>query len=556
VKCDGERWTRLDEDRELSLSDAERAIAARCDGATQAHALDQDVLAALVEKGVVTWKHEPMAIDVSPLASLIADVERWRDTPVRERWRGRLARLGELCEELVADPSTESRQRIVTAVRAHLDEIGMAQRETNRALYAARNAISENCLQTGTFTVGARSLASMVAQAWPWFELYRDTTALAALRAYHRLHDVVRVAPRRAGVLHYSTLIRAAAAHGLSIHNDHWSRQVGSDTFEEVKRDFAALLASRPDAPEWRLTEDECLFLRNRERLPPYEGAIPSADLQVSAANAKAAAAGDFQWVIAELHGPLTNVQHVLYWCCPDKPALHAAYAHIDPHPFVIGDSYGEAPVHASGEAVMSARARPVYLGSGRPKPHWNTVRPADAEVIVDEERCDIRLRTSAGDDLGSIVRNVRLLAGIHPFFPLERSPHLPRLLVGDTIVQRRTWSVESAAIGDRPGGVSAMFTAAIERERAARGIPRWVFVRPAPGALGTGTWFGRDKDNKPLCLDLESVVYLDIFERRLRKYGTMLVTEMVPDPDHLVWQLPDGRYTFELRTNLIPVDS
>ena len=548
----GERWTRLDEDRELALSEAERAIAVRCDGVTPAHALDAAILAALVERGVITWQHELMAIDVSPLGSLVADVERWRATPVRDRWHARLARLVELCGELVADPSTESRKRIVTAVRAHLDEIGLAARANNPALYAARNAISENCHQAGTFTVGARTFDAMVAQALPWFELYRDATRLAGLRAYQRLHEVVLAAPRHGGVLRYSTLVRVAAARGLSVHNDHWSRLVGVETFDEIKRDFTALLARRADAPEWKLTEAECSFLRDRERLPPFEGAIPSADLQLAARSPEAAAAGDLRWVIAELHWPLTNVQHVLYWCCPDKPALHAAYAQIDPHPFPIGDAYGEAPVHASGESIMSALAKPIYIGSGRAKPHWRAVRPADAEVIVDEERCDIRIR-AGGEDLGSIVRNVRLLAGMHPFFPFEREPHQPRLVVGDAIVQRRTWSVESSAIGDRPGGVSAAFVAGIERERGARGIPRWVFVRPAPGALGASEWFGRDKDNKPLCIDLESVVFLDIFERRLRKYGTMLVTEMVPDPDHLMWTLPDGRYTFELRTNLVP---
>jgi len=164
-----------------------------------------------------------------------------------------------------------------------------------------------------------------------------------------------------------------------------------------------------------------------------------------------------------------------------------------------------------------------------------------------------MRLRAPGGDDLGSIVRNVRLLAGLHPFFPLELEPHQPRLSVGDVIVQRRAWSVESSAIGDRPGGVSAAFVAAIERERAARDIPRWVFVRPAPGALRAGAWFGRDKDSKPLYIDLESIVFLDLLERRLRKYGTLIFTEMVPTPDELVWKLPDGRYTFELRTNLVP---
>jgi hypothetical protein len=196
-------------------------------------------------------------------------------------------------------------------------------------------------------------------------------------------------------------------------------------------------------------------------------------------------------------------------------------------------------------------------VGTGRPKPGWRAVRPADAEVVVDEERCDVRLRApGSGEDLGSLVRTIRLLTGLHPFFPLERAPHTPRLRVGDVVVQRRSWHVGSAALGEpRPAGVSAAFVAAVERERAARGIPRRVFARPAPGVLRAASFSARDKDTKPLYLDLESVVFLDLLERRLRKYGTLVFTEMLPTPDQLPWIQPEGRFTFELQTTRAGVE-
>jgi hypothetical protein len=98
---------------------------------------------------------------------------------------------------------------------------------------------------------------------------------------------------------------------------------------------------------------------------------------------------------------------------------------------------------------------------------------------------------------------------------------------------------------------VSGAFVAAIERARADRGIPRWVFTRPRPDAFAGG-FRNRDKDHKPICIDLESAVSLDIFERRLRKYGVMILTEMLPSPEELVWRTPEGRFVFELRTNLV----
>ena len=199
----------------------------------------------------------------------------------------------------------------------------------------------------------------------------------------------------------------------------------------------------------------------------------------------------------------------------------------------------------------MDAMPRATYVGNARPKPGWRAVRPADAEVVIDEERCDLRLR-AGGEDLGSIIRTPRLLMGLHPFFPLERAPHTPRLRVGGVIVQRRSWYVDSAALGDRPSGVSAAFVTALERERGAREIPRWVFARPVPGQVRAEGNFTRDKDNKPVYYDLESVVFLDIFERRLRKYGSLIVTEMLPAPDQLIWHGASGRFAFELRTNYV----
>ena len=63
----------------------------------------------------------------------------------------------------------------------------------------------------------------------------------------------------------------------------------------------------------------------------------------------------------------------------------------------------------------------------------------------------------------------------------------------------------------------------------------------------------GRDKDTKPVFVDLESYPFLEIFHGWLTKSGELEVTEMLPDPEHLLWQEKDGRRTFELRTQIVP---
>ena len=121
-------------------------------------------------------------------------------------------------------------------------------------------------------------------------------------------------------------------------------------------------------------------------------------------------------------------------------------------------------------------------------------------------------------------------------------------------MVQRRSWTVtlEELGTGDFTG-VSHDLMLAVERLRAARDLPRHVYIRPTEQALRRSGVEGRDKDTKPVYLDLESYLFLEILHRWLTKAGELEVTEMLPAPDQLLWQEPDGRRTFELRTQVVP---
>jgi len=101
--------------------------------------------------------------------------------------------------------------------------------------------------------------------------------------------------------------------------------------------------------------------------------------------------------------------------------------------------------------------------------------------------------------------------------------------------------------------GVSAQLVVAIEKLRAAKNLPRYIYIRPTEQALRRSGAEGRDKDTKPVFIDLESYLSLEILHRWLTKAGEIEATEMMPDPDHLCWKEADGRHSFELRTLIIP---
>jgi hypothetical protein len=545
----------------IDPGDPDAALVARCDGASPAHQLgDPAALARLAERGSIIWELERYAVDVSPLASLIGDVESWRAAPLRTRWLARLSKLRDLASAFGAADVSARRLDVLASFRAELADLGVAQRERGRALYAAANPINENCFREYHCELGRRTADRVVADVAPWLDLFRDAYRLSVARAFARYRELVVAAPRPRGRLSYADLLVHARTHGLAIEDDKSLVAIGRDTFAEIRRAFGAALEPRADAAEIALTAADCHVVRAQHDLPPGgELADPSIDLQLAAGSLADVAAGRCTWVVAELHQPLLPMQHVLYWSCPDKPALHAAMAEAVAHqPFAVRGSLAEQPVHVAGEAVFAALPRATLVHRGRPKPGWSAVRPADAEVVLDDEHRDIRLRDPSGSDLGSLVRGFRHMMGMHPFFPFERAPHASRLRLGDVIVQRRAWHVTSTELGEpRPVGVAGAFVRAVERLRGDRGVPRWVFVRPSAAShaqrLRTDDMYARDKDLKPFYVDLESVVFLDILERRLRKYGELVLAEMLPAPDQLVWASTEGRRVFELRASLVP---
>jgi hypothetical protein len=121
-------------------------------------------------------------------------------------------------------------------------------------------------------------------------------------------------------------------------------------------------------------------------------------------------------------------------------------------------------------------------------------------------------------------------------------------------VVQRRSWTVtvEELGAGDFTG-ISHDLVVAVERLRAARELPRHIYIRPTEQALRRSGVEGRDKDTKPVFIDLESYLFLEILHRWLTKAGELEVTEMLPTPDQLLWHEADGRRTFELRTLILP---
>jgi hypothetical protein len=494
---------------------------------------------------------EPHAVEV-----LLEDITNWLPSPARDKWLSILRELVELPSEFIRTTDLQDRQSIVDKAQTSLQSIGAGPKQSDRFLYAATNPIGEECFRECHFEINEDLIDQVAIQSEPWIDLWRDSYAFIASRVAAGLRGIMEKAGAKSGVMALPAFMQACEAAKLSLTGPGLVA-FSVMAFQEVKAAFRKRLQPHVDLSEYELTAEDCHVVRDNFDYPRFDDyTYPSADLQLAATSTDAIARGDYQWTVAELHPPIALLHHCMYWSCPDKNALGRALASTTfgrPN-FHFGFFAADFTAHTTVRLFDAMPELSNFVAPQRANPKWKTILPADAEVYVDETTGDVCVRKIDNQEhLGSFARAWVIPLGFHPF-QFGMAPHTPRLRCGKVVVQRETWTVKAdELIPGKYTGVSSQLVLAIEKLRAERNLPRFVYIRPTEQALRRSGAEGRDKDTKPVFIDLESYLFLEIFHRWLVKAGEIEVTEMLPDPEHLLWKESDGRHSFELRTLIIP---
>ena len=557
-RIDGNQFVFTSTTETIPLDPKTAEILLRCDGVTPGYSFgaEIDVLEQLATQNMIRWEIEVPALEPHTFDILVADILRWRDTPVRARWLALLQPIAALPSKFAQAKETTSRAAIMDEARRRLQNLGTARETADRFLYSASNPIGEECFRECHFTIGEDLINEVAADAEPWIDLWRDNYAFVASRVAAGLRALFEKAPLQNGALSLPAFLRHCEMLKMPLTGPAMVT-LAHVAFQEVKAAFRERMRNRPEAAEWELTADDCHFVRQNFQYEKFdEFTYPSADLQIASKSVEAVALGEYQWTLAELHPPVALLHHGFYWSCPDKAELGRALAStMEGCPsFHFGFFAADFTATTSVCMLDAIPERVSFVAPQRGNPRWRIIPPAAIEVYVDDGSGDVCLRTRGSHEyLGSFARAWVIPLGFHPFH-FGRAPHMPRLRCGRVIVQRRSWTVTFDELG--PGdytGVSRDLVLAIERLRAAKEWPRYVYIRPSEQALRRSGAEGRDKDTKPVFIDFESYLFLEIFHRWLTKAGELEVSEMLPDPDDLLWQEPDGRRTFELRTQIVP---
>jgi hypothetical protein len=512
-------------------------------------------VADLIAKRVIRRGLEVPALDAHPVTTLVQDVSKWRESEVRTRWLQRLEAFEDLRVQFGSTREPDERCQILDRVNVELERLGASRKSPQRFLYSASNPIGEECFRECRFQFDDSLADEVATEAAPWIDLWRDSYAFIASRVADGLRRVfVRTAGEQS-VIPMPAFLRACEEARLPLAGPGLVA-LAVMAFQEVKAAVRERLAAHAQQEEYELTIADCHAVRQKFEYPKFDAyTYPSADLQLSARSVAAVAAGDYEWIVSELHPPVALLHHGVYWSCPDKERLNEAFAQSaggKPN-FHFGFFAADFTSHTSVRFFDALPNLSYFVAPQRAKDGWQTVLPADAEVFVEQSTGDVCLRERrTGKYLGSFARNWVIPLGFHPFqFGLGR--HTPRLRCGRAIVQRQSWTVTRDDLAGEFSGISSALVVAIDRLRTDKKLPRYIYIRPTEQALRRSGAEGRDKDTKPVFVDLESYLFQEIFYRWLIKAGELEVTEMLPDPDHLLWQEPDGRRTFELRTLIVP---
>lgn len=541
----------------VALDPATRALLARCDGATPAYSLGVPLqtLVRLAEQNLILWRMEIPAFASHPVDVLISDIAHWRAGPAQGRWLDELLPLAALPEKFAATTETFSRLGLIDDATARLEKLG-AHKTASRFLYSATNPIGEECFRECHVSIGQNLVDEVAIEAAPWIDLWRDNYAFVAHRVATGLRALVEQSPLQNGALPLPAFLRACADAQLPLTGPGMV-VFAHNAFQEVKSAFVENFGRHTDKREYRFSKDDCHFVRQEFDYPRFdEYTYPSGDLQLGAESVEAVSRGEYQWILAELHPPVALLHHGFFWCCPEPGTLARALATTTggkPN-FHFGFFAADFTATTAVRLFDGLPDSTVFVSAQRGNSHWRTIPPSELEVYCIGKNGDVRLRTRAtGEDVGSFARAWTIPLGFHPF-TFSLGAHTPRLYCGKIVVQRESWTVALEELGaDDFTGISRDLVMAVERLRSRRQLPRHVYIRPSEQALRRSGAEGRDKDTKPVYIDFESYLFLEIFHRWLSKAGELEITEMLPTPDQLLWREPDGRRTFELRTQFIP---
>ena len=516
------------------------------------------ILAALSARGLITWTLE-VPLESHPEKTLRRLLDRVGDESLRRSTLGALAEL-EAARDGVARAAGDAarlNQALEELETTFTRLTGAASTRSAGKMYAGRTLVYEDCRRDVEVALGADLLQalgpslSLLLTSARWF-------MSQAAAHYRTLFKQL-----------YDELAREAGAPTVDLVN-FWMR-VQPLLFDEharpadilaplLRERWSTVLAAAPDQRRAAYTSEE---LRARVLAAfdaPDSGwrsvCYHSPDIMIAAASQAAINAGDYQFVMGELHLGMNTLGSAFFMAQHPAPEdLFQSLIFDLPEPRLM-------PVISRSWFNLTGRTRPTLVSTrdfrlvvaqdttGGPQSRALPV----AQLVVEQAGDGLIVRTRDGRmrfDLSETFAPLLALLVANSFQIISPERHTPRVTFDRLVVARETWRFAPADLPFMSEASDAERFVAVRRWARDNGMPRCVFVK-APVEV------------KPCYVDFDSPIYVAILAkivRRTLEYSSsaaqITITEMLPGLEQ-VW-LPDaeGRhYTSEFRFVALHLDT
>jgi hypothetical protein len=552
------------------LTREEMAVFLACDGVRAAHhlaerfcredaqpPLTRDRLDAILEKlhslRLISLSYE-LPLDPYPerrLRDLLARVE---DESVRRQAMASLEQLEADRDEVAAAAGDADRLRCALLnLEAHFTALtGKAPNRSPGKMYSGRTLVYEDCRRNIEVEIGQ-----------PILEALGPPLTLILLSARWVTWQVGRYCQRVVSQV-FESVAQASQSESVGFtefynvaHNQLTKGGTIANIVAEMQRRWAEVL---PTPPGMKLTSYSSQDLKARVTKafdapgPGWLGACYHCpDLMIAASSVEAIQAGNFHFVLGELHmgantlrGQCLVEQHPQaddIFRGTDADLQDLRLAPITPRRYTqrAARIY---PTRASERQYFAATTLdsiPAFGSNSFPAALLK-VRKAGGRLVV--EVADRSMQFDALHAFGAILT----LNVVNQFSMLPPSSHTPRVVFDKLIVAREAWrfAPEEMEFAEKDTSLDRFLAA--RRWRMDHGMPRWVFVKiPSEG--------------KPIYLDFDSPIGVNILARRVRNrprlsyvHSQITVSEMSPSHgDHWLTDAQGNRYSGELR--IVAVD-
>lgn len=508
--------------------------------------IDHLLNAGILRRGFQISPREPNA-----LAELLQSMKAHElDPQYISKWSACFLQLETLREHYAAGNLTQ-RQKALEAIRNTLQEADVSLTRDSGKMYVGRYPLYEDCARASSVTFSRKFQHYLHTDFQPIMSLYRWLTRAAGfalheawLEIYHAEISSENMSEQDMSLLKFLNVIQTQQ----------------QQTRQKVIKKIRAMLANAW-SPVLNSVEDDEVSLSQaqinqvlaslNEMCPQvntftvFGEDFHSPDFMLAAQSIQALNHGEFLIVLGETHpGVHTLSQPVAAPFCPFTKEIEQTVNKLfGRQRFMLADSPGSYQRSHIDWPLIPNYAQIILPDGGGCVSTTQRYPVGRARVLITNARLTVEdIEGQFQEDLICVCSTelhhllFDLAADIIPRYDTRR------IIFNRTVYKRQTWQFNSDAW---PNTGNDEYSAFIlwQLWQKKHELPRWVFIKC-------------DSEPKPLFIDFENPLSLDVLATALKKSHLISVSEMLPTPDDLWMNDSRGSVCCEVRTTFSPLTS